>query len=231
MSTALYGLSGLRFWSENEIEIREAFQSRIASVVRRTLISINPAFRMFRMEGPCLTPAEHIGSEYTHDDVFTTNHIANNSYLSLRAETTKSSYLYARTIGGKLPICVWQSGKSFRRELSDGATASKLRYNEFYQQEFQVIYSRGTLADYRGELIKVVYEEVGRFTKRHARVVDSDRLPSYSLDTKDIEVSYNGVWKEVASCSIRNDYGENEFVAEIAIGLCRIAEISAGGVI
>ena len=57
------------------------------------------------------------------------------------------------------------------------------------------------------------------------RFVESDRLPSYSESTLDIEVPYNGEWKEVASCSIRNDFSEDTRVAEIAIGMDRLVEM------
>jgi len=55
---------------------------------------------------------------------------------------------------------MWQVGKSFRRELTDGATAAKLRFLEFTQLEFQCIYSSNTKADYREPLIDLVQTEI-----------------------------------------------------------------------
>jgi glycyl-tRNA synthetase len=223
MSNSYYKFGGLRFWNEDEIELRELIITRFSGVIKRTLTELNPAWRYFRTEGPILTPAEFINSEYTEDDLFLTNH----KNWALRAETTASSYEVARRVGGKLPICVWQVGKSFRRELSDGATASKLRFNEFYQMEFQCIYAENTMADYRDALIKALTPEVARMLG-HAtkiRIVESDRLPSYSESTLDIEVEFRGNWKEVASCSIRNDYANQTKVCEIAFGLDRLVEI------
>jgi glycyl-tRNA synthetase len=141
----------------------------------------------------------------------------------LRPETTASSYEWARKIGGRLPLCIWQAGKSFRRELSDGATAAKLRFNEFWQLELQCIYAVGTKADYRKALIDSLITEVARFTGGAVRVVPSDRLPPYSESTLDIEV--NG--REVASCSIRTDYSEETRVCEIAFGLDRIVHFAS----
>ena len=155
-----------------------------------------------------------------------TNHIVENKALCLRAETTPSSYAYARSLKPKLPLCIWQSGKSFRRETSDGATAAKLRFNEFYQLEFQCIYSNTTMADYRYKLIIDIASEIERFTNCKTRIIPSDRLPSYSESTEDIEVLFNGNWREIASCSIRNDYSEDTKVAEIAIGLDRVVVVS-----
>ena len=225
MSEAHYKFGGLRFWDENEIELRELIITRFSGVVKRTLTGVNPAWRYFRTEGPILTPESFINPEYSEDDLFVTNH----KDWALRAETTASSYEVARRVGGKLPICVWQVGKSFRRELSDGATASKMRYNEFYQMEFQCIYASNTMANYRKYLIDALEPEVSRMLGSEivTRVVESDRIPSYSESTLDIEVQYNGRWVEIASCSIRNDYDGDTKVCEIAFGLDRLVEIAA----
>ena len=178
MSEALFNLGGLRFWHESEIELREAFQSRVVNVVRRTLLNLNPAWRFARCEGPILHPRSEISAAYDENDIFVTNDIRGGEPLCLRAETTPSSYAYARWLGGKLPLCVWQSGISSRRETNDGASASKLRFNSFWQLEFQCIYGADTKADYRSALISVVRREIERFTMKDARIVESDRLPS-----------------------------------------------------
>jgi glycyl-tRNA synthetase len=234
VSESLYEFSGLRFWNENEIELREAFASRAISVVKSCLLKLNPAWQFYQVEGPILTPSYFIAEHYGDDDVFVTNHKIGDNFLRLRPETTASSYVYAKNLKKKLPLCVYQKGKSFRRELNDGATATKLRFNEFWQLEFQCIYSSSTKADYRAELIKVISSEISRFTMLESRVVASDRLPSYSESTEDIEVNCHGVigeiqsgWREIASCSIRNDFSEDAKVCEIAIGLDRVATLAA----
>ena len=226
MSTALYEFGGLRFWNDTELMLRDSFQNIMVSGLTTTLYSMNAAWRIYRTEGPCLTPPNLIGESYTDDDIFVTNHQAGNAALCLRAETTTSTFAAARQIGGKKPLCVWQVGKSFRRELSDGATASKLRFLEFTQLEFQCIYSTSTKADYREALIALVEREVGRFSGKPTRVIPSDRTPLYAESTIDIEVEYNGRWMEIASCSIRTDYHPDCRVAEIAIGLDRLVEVS-----
>lgn len=227
MSLALYEFGGLRFWSENEIELREAFLSRVASVVRAALLDVNPAWRFARIEGPCLSPRDRISDAYDDSDIFATNHIVGGAPLYLRAETTPTSYAYARHIGGKMPLCVWQAGKSFRRETNDGASAAKLRFNEFWQLEFQCIYRADTKADYRAALMPVVAAEIERFTRRATRVVPSDRIPAYAESTLDIEADHGGKWREMASCSIRTDFSDDTRVCEIAIGLDRVATLSA----
>ena len=227
VSEALYGLGGLRFWAEDEIELRDLFQVRAHGIVQRTLVELNPAWRFARVEGPCLSPRARISPAYNDDDVFVTNHVAAGDALCLRAETTPTSYVMARRIGGKLPLCVWQAGKSFRRETNDGASASKLRFNEFWQLEFQCIYRADTKADYRAALIPAVAAEIERFTRRKTRIVESDRLPAYSESTLDIEaVQKPGKWREMASCSIRTDYAPDARVCEIAIGLDRVVSVA-----
>lgn len=237
MSTALYEIESLRFYNEDEIELRELMVQRFASVIRRAMQDLNSAWRFTRVEGPILTPRIFVSSAYDDSDIFVTQVKKMGSQLVLRPETTKSSYLAAipkLTKQGtseftkkNLPLCVWQVGKSFRVEKSDGATAAKMRFNEFYQQEFQLIYSEGTLAPIRETARAAVVKEIGRFLKSPAiRVVESDRLPAYSESTLDIEVGLDGgEWREVASCSIRTDFTENTRVCEIALGLDRLVEI------
>lgn len=228
MSSALYGLGGLRFWSEAEIERREAFQLVAVNTVRRALLAMNPVWRIYQVEGPMLTPRAEMSAAYGDDDIFITNHAAGGDFLCLRAETTPSSYAAARAIGGRMPLCVWQAGKSCRRETNDGASAAKLRFNEFWQLEFQCIYASDSRADYRGGMIKALVPLIEHFTSRDCRLVESDRLPAYSTSTLDIEAALPGwdSWREVASCSLRTDYAANLTVAEIAIGLDRIVDLS-----
>ena len=234
MSEALYNFGGLRFWTEDEIELRELFTSRVVSVVKNTLYKINSAWSFSQVEGSILSPRDTINESYDEKDLFVTNHSIGVDFLCLRPETTASSYAYARFLNKKFPLCIYQKGKSFRRELNDGATATKLRFNEFWQLEFQCIYSVSTKADYRPPLIGSVSKEIERFTGLESRVVPSDRLPSYSESTYDIEVNCKdipgkllGGWREIASCSIRKDFSEETRVCEIAIGLDRVATLAA----
>jgi len=226
MSTALYhGIGGLRFWSEDEIERREAFVARMASVFRRTLTDMNPAFGMARVEGPILTPQDFVNPAYDASDIFVTQISKAGQPLTLRAETTASTYAAMRAMRPRLPFCAWQAGKSFRVEANDGASAAKLRFNEFWQLEFQVAYRADTKADYRAALMTVATREIARETSTSTRHVESDRLPAYSSSTLDIEVLHGDVWREVASCSLRTDYAPDVLVCEIAIGLDRVISI------
>jgi glycyl-tRNA synthetase len=226
MSIDGFGLGGLRFWNESEINQRNYFIDRISYFVKEKLHSINNSWQFFRFEGTILTPRNYISKEYGNDDIFITQISKKEQELILRAETTASSYEYARMSNKKLPLCVWQSGKSFRVEKSDGASWGKLRANEFYQLEFQCIYSKTTKADYRSLLINELSMLLKELTLSDTvNIVESDRLPSYSNSTLDIEVPYKNKLKEIASISIRNDYSNETYVLEIAIGLDRMLEI------
>ena len=76
-------------------------------------------------------------------------------------------------------------------------------------------------------LANVVTELLGM----ESRIVASDRLPSYSEKTMDIEVNNGDKWMEVASISLRNDFDHvimigkqnRKFkVLEVAFGMDRL---------
>lgn len=234
MSEALYGVGGLRFWSEAEIRFREAAIEQILSTARAVLRKVNVNWEFHRCEGPVLCPRSRISPAYDDSDIFVTNHEALGEAVCLAAETTDSSYAYAHHIlgsvrGAKLPLCVWQSRKSFRREQNDGASAAKLRFNEFYQLELQCIYRADSAADYVSPLHDAMERRAGLLLGVPVRRVPSDRLPAYSKMTIDIEAEFRGDWKEVASMSLRTDGGvmggHEVLVAEVAFGLDRLVEV------
>jgi glycyl-tRNA synthetase len=231
MSEALYELGGLRFWTEQEILIRDQATQSIKLALSTALCSLNAAWTFHRVDGPLLTPRAFISPSYDEGDIFLLRAKLGDDEGALRAETTASSYLYAKYLmqngKAKLPTCIWQAGKSFRRETMDGARASTLRYNEFYQLEFQCIYSNTTKADVRATAMDAVEKEIAKITQRITRISDSDRLPSYSQSTLDIEVDRKGSWKEMASVSIRTDFPQdNVIVVEAAVGLDRLVAVA-----
>lgn len=155
--------------------------------------------------------------------------------LVLRPETTPGSYEYAKYLfdsGTRPPVVIWQSGKSFRRE--NDQPNKHCRFKEFYQQEFQCIFTEDTKNDYQSAILpklKLMFEEnIGL----PCRIVESDRLPSYSMKTMDVEVFNEDKWMEICSVSLRKDFsnkikfttktGSVEkacLVLEVAIGLDR----------
>lgn len=246
MSRALYPIAGLRFWSEKEIQQREQAIGRLAGCVERTLLDLNQSWRLERVEAPVIMPLAGFSDAYDADDVFSLRREMNAETWALRAETTPGSYLYAKHLlqatSIKPPLCVWQAGLSFRTEAADGATAAKLRFNAFYQLEFQCIYRADSHADYAKALRDALEIELSAITGQATRQVPSDRLPSYATETIDIE----GLWapapgqteyKEIASTSRRTDFPvfdpylgatpKNTLtVFEVAIGLDRVVALS-----
>jgi glycyl-tRNA synthetase len=214
----LYNKNGLIFWSEKEIKLRRMFEDYFTQNIQEFLKTMNPAFEMLQVEAPQLMPSEMVSSAYTADDVFVVN-----DELTLRAETTKGSFLYVEHLLNKhnerkvrMPLCVWQHGKSFRNEQDK--TVANMRLKEFYQLEYQIIYSPTTSNDYYSKLIPFVNELVSKMIGE-SRIELSDRLPSYSEITTDIVLVKNDM--EVCSISKRTDF-ENALVAEIAIGTDRL---------
>jgi glycyl-tRNA synthetase len=231
VSQSHYELGGLRFWTGPEIMLRRQAVERLARTVQDALTDINPAWRFVETEGPLLTPRRHVSEAYDDDDVWELRAGLGEDDACLRPETTASSYLVARHLlkvgKTRMPLCVWQAGKSFRRETNDGASASRLRFLEFYQQEFQCVYAIGTKADYRKAVLPSVEREIAALTGRPTRVVDSDRLPAYSVSTLDVEVERpDGRWTEMASLSLRTDFAPDAIVLEIALGLDRLVSVA-----
>ena len=169
----------------------------------------------------------------------------NPASLVLRPETTPSSYVYAQHLlnthtGVKPPFVVWQTGKSFRREQDQ--VTKNMRLKEFYQQEFQCIYTADTMNDYHTVVLEPVRKMLGEMIGMETRIVESDRLPSYSEVTMDVEAHTESFvfnkesdrWMEICSISRRTDFPQKAkfqtkkkivekdlLVLEIAIGLDR----------
>jgi glycyl-tRNA synthetase len=130
------------------------------------------------------------------------------------------------------PFCIHQTGKSFRREQDQ--VSKNMRLKEFYQQEFQCIYAADTLNDYQEKVLEPLRAMFEKIIGKTARIVESDRLPSYSLRTMDIEIDNDDKWMEICSISKRTDFPQKVkfqtksgsiekemLVLEIAIGLDR----------
>ncbi len=218
---SLYNINGLMFWDEKSIKLREYVRDYFAKYIEDVLLQQNSAWRFINFEGPILLPRELVNTSYSEEDFYTTN-----DHLVLRPETTQSSYQYAQNLltthsKVKMPFCVWQSGKSFRREQDQ--VTKNMRLKEFYQQEFQCIFSNTTKNDYHESVLVPVKMMIESILKLPCRLVESDRLPSYSQKTMDVEVNNGDKWMEVCSISKRTDFPiENILVVEIAIGLDRI---------
>jgi glycyl-tRNA synthetase len=234
-----FGINGLIVWTEEEISRRQYLKSFLALRVREALRATNPAWEMTEVETPILVPATEVNPQYTEDDIFLTRP---DRSLALRPETTAGSYFVARGMLEKRlarpPFAVWQAGQSFREEQDH--PRKFLRLKAFYQQEFQCIYTADTRNDYHEAVLPAVAAAVQDATALGTRVTPSERLPSYSTRTTDVEVYWNDRWTEVASISSRTDFGAKYaltlrdskvkeidlLVLEIALGLDRLTVVS-----
>lgn len=229
----LYETNGLVFWDAKAIKRREYLKQYFADRISDELLKLNPAWRFHEVEAPLLTPRSILNPNYTDEDIWAQQ----NSDLALRPETTPGSYVYAehllsQAVGAKPPLVVWQAGKSFRREQDQ--VTKNMRLKEFYQQEFQCLYTSDTMNDYYTAMVQKVGDIVAQVIPRTTRIVPSDRLPSYSLMTMDVEIDQRDRWMEVCSISKRTDFTKKAvfrskdkvverdiIVLEIAIGLDR----------
>lgn len=236
MSKVLYDdLAGLRFWSDAELKKRDIIRDQLVTEVDTVLRNINQMWRTLRIEAPLMMPMNQMSGSYTGDDVFILQDSpgGTNQY-ALRPETTNGTYLMASALmkegAVRPPFVLWQMGPSFRRELSDGATAAKLRFNQFNQLEFQLICSADTKAPFENIIREKLRILVENLTGLETRLIESDRLPSYSEETIDIEVNIGDEWREVCSTSKRNDcpqFGNKELRNfEIAFGIDRMTVLS-----
>jgi len=215
--------NGLVVYDRKDLLNRRYFFDYISSQMEEKIKQMNKSFKFFQIESSSLIPNELINSEYTEDKYFKID-----KEFSLKPETTPASYDYAKEVftGEALPpICVYQLSKSFRRE--DDKTHRHMRLKEFYQLEFQCIYSATTADDYHSKMVESTKEILSYlFPERKLQVIPSDRIPHYSESTIDIEMWDEDRWMEVCSISLRNDFpivniqsmGRKEMkVVEIAI--------------
>lgn len=226
--------AGLPVWDESAIEKRQSLIKELSLAVQYALKSVNPAWQFYRYEAPEIMAVDRLSGEYDDSQVFYIgNKIAGKDFC-LRPETTPTSYAIAKKLmgSGKIynpPVCFWQAGPSYRVERNDGASASKMRFNRFWQCEFQCIYSRDTKADYRTGVELAVRRQIQLNVKGEAFLEASDRLPAYSLQTTDINVRHGERVIEACSISTRNDFDEKYLVLEVAVGLDRLILLNREG--
>jgi len=216
----LYSRNGLLFWSEEEIEFRQLCQTTIVRAVTECLKTMNRGFEVVQVEAPLLTPRELLNPNYTDEDVW-----ACEDGLVLRPETTMGSFAALPHLldshasrRRRMPICVWQHGKSFRREQDQPTKFMRLK--EFYQLEFQCAFNPTTGKDYSEDLIPVVRDTLAYLIGRSCRTEPSDRLPSYAEWTTDVVCEDNDM--EVCSISLRKDMLPTAKVLEVAVGTDRL---------
>ena len=236
---SILNVNSLVHWEEREILRRDEFIRHFSEEIRAFLRSLNPAWEMRRVEAPTLVPRDLISDAYENKDVWAQERMTpTERELVLRPETTPSTYAYMVHLleshsGTKLPLCVWQAGRSYRREQEQ--TTAHMRLKEFWQMEFQAAFTADTGMDYHAACLEPVRKMIASVVNLPTRIVESDRLPSYSQITMDVEVDNGFKWMEVCSISRRTDFParfvsraksgaireHDVLVLEIAIGLDR----------
>ena len=220
----IYAENGLPFYTASDINARLYITDQLSTEVIDILMGQNRSWCFKRIEAPILIPPNLVSSEYSKDDYYTVGE------FHLRPETTAASYAYAKYLNNNLqftpPTCIWQLAKSFRKE--NDQVSKNMRFKEFYQLEFQCIYTEDTKNDYQENVLEPLRLAVQSLTTLETRIVKSDRLPSYSLRTMDIEVKAPHKWLEVCSISLRNDapfeWNNKKLLnLEIAFGADRLA--------
>lgn len=235
----LYNVNGLVHFSEREINARERMTQFFSEEIKAFLRGQNKAWEIERVEAPIMLPTMFVNPNYTKEDlwVFQKNN-EDEVDMVARPETTSSTYAYmvhrlSSHSGINMPYCSWQLGKSFRNEQDK--VLSHMRLKEFYQLEFQCAYSSDTMNDYHTNCLEPVRAMIQTAVNLPTRLVESDRLPDYSLITMDVEVDMGKRWMELCSISKRNDFPiKNKYfnkkkeevekdvlVLEIAIGMDR----------
>lgn len=216
MNNKIYRKNGLIFWTKQEIDLRRMFEQFFSEAVYNSLRKQNAAFQLIQIEAPLLTPVELINPNYTSEDIYVLEDLA------LRPETTMGTFAYAKEllsgygkIKQKPPVIVFQHGKSFRREQDQ--PTKHMRLKEFYQLEFQIIFSDKTANDYSIALYPDVLQAMTEMLGP-CRIEQSDRLPDYSEETTDIVCEKTNM--EVCSMSKRKDFPGYK-VIEVAIGTDR----------
>jgi len=205
----LYNVNSLVIWEEKDIRLKRWIEDSIKEEIKTILLSLNPRWEFFQIEAPSLIPLDLINDNYTSEDVWIQETKSDTDVkLVLKPETTPSSYIYAEYLldNNRVlpPFVVWQTSKSFRREQDQ--TIKHMRLKEFTQTEFQCIYSADTLNDYQEKVLEPIRKMFEDIISMPCRIIESDRLPDYSLRTMDIEVWNEDKWMEICSISKRKDF-------------------------
>lgn len=221
--------NGLVYYSEQDLINRQFLIDDISNRIKTTFKKANRAIDFIRIETPCLVPqtiiAEHLDAQFPLWSAVSTS---DSEKLWLRPESTKGTYqmfdvLFPQDSEFKknLPVCLWQSGLSFRVEQDK--TFRHLRFKQFYQLEFQIAYSETTKADYHLIAADTMHKFLlDRFPSMFVarEYLKDDELPFYSKTTADLYLSQENERWEVIAISNRTDFKVP--IIEISCGLDRL---------
>jgi len=66
----LFERNSFVFWDEKEMLLKEYFEKILTIELKECLLSMNPAFKMVKVDAPLFIPKELVNANYTDDDVF-----------------------------------------------------------------------------------------------------------------------------------------------------------------
>ena len=228
--------NGLVYYTEDDIRVREFLIQEISRRLETAFQAVNRAVRFMRIETPSLVPPDvvkqHLDAKFplwavVDPQWMVMNTIEDRVPFFLRPESTRGTYLMFDVLfpqhpqqAKMLPLCLWQSGLSFR--IEQDKTFANLRFKQFYQLEFQLAYAEGTKADYH-EAACVAMREILHHLFRDwspatVEVADDER-PFYSSKTTDLYCADT----EVVAISSRKDFIYP--VVEVSCGLDRLTAI------
>jgi len=223
--------NGLICYTESDINAREYLIRIISSRLQDSMKNINRKIEFMRVETPSLVPCSIVSAhQEANFSTWQVNNSNSKDIFALRPESTAGTFMMfehlfpqENILVKRLPLCLWQSGLSFRVEQDK--SFSNLRFKQFYQIEFQLAYSEGTKADYHThavESIMNILEFLFPLYKKEKSLYSVDlvefpeEMPFYSEKTTDIYLAD----VEVVAVSTRTDFRYP--VIEISCGLDRL---------
>lgn len=233
-------VNGLVFHSEKDIFYREFLINLISNHLRECFKQANRAIEFMRVETPCLVSGDIVQDHLKADFPLWTAKDGNHEDAErfwLRPESTKGTYsmfdiLWPQEseLKRRLPMCLWQSGLSFRVEQDK--TFAHMRFKQFYQLEFQLAYAEGTKFDYHqfavSNIMQLLIQHFPWLVVRHEPLF-GDELPFYSDATTDVylldatkHAQSHQEW-EVVAISKRKDFKYP--VLEMSFGLDRLTRL------
>ena len=213
--------NGLVYYTADDIRIRDFLVSEISEKLKASFKQLNRAIDFVRVETPCLVP-QSIVQDHLNDD-FELWKIEKED-LYLRPESTKGTFLMfpvvcpqAKQLAKSLPLCLWQTGLSFRAEQDK--TFANLRFKQFYQLEFQLAYHDGTMADYHACAVESIQKILHHLFPQKNVTTENPSPPFYSRKTTDVYLHE----KEAVAISNRTDFKYP--ILEVSCGLDRLTAI------
>lgn len=214
---------GLIVYDEYDIALRNSFVALITLALKWILLGVNPVIKFMQIETSALTPPAYLKAH-----IEANFELIRAEKLYLRPETTRGTYEALKLIYPQreqlkkaLPVCVWQVGKSFRNEQN--RPFPELRFKEFYQLEYQLVYAENTRVDYHGFVMSGLSKYLPTILGVKLSSETVDNLPHYSSSTTDLYAAGH----EIVAISNRNDFDYP--VLEISCGLDRLCAIATTG--